>query len=145
MAPYSVEIRLGVTILSIGAVLVGVVLMISLWVSITTVNLLATGHINLAQGFFTAAVSSTRWYTITSWLLLVLGGIITGYAFLRCAFTCDVGRAKGGAIVSIIGFIVVLLSHLIPIIGAALAFTAIGLIVALAGFYKVEEGFLLMT
>lgn len=143
-APYSVEIRLGVIAFIIGSALVGVLLIISLWTSITIANLLASGNVNSALEFYKTTVSSVHWFAVTSWVVLALGGVITGYAFLRCAGICGVGQTKGGAVTSIIGFLIILFSIFLTSVTLAVVLRVIGLIVALVGFYKAAGGFFLV-
>mgnify|MGYP001770694157 CR=1 FL=1 len=143
-APRSVEIRLGAVTFVLGSLLVALTLMASLWTGIITADYLASGNTYAAQEFLTTTLPSINRFSVASWVVLVLGGIATGYAFLRCARACGVGQAKGGAVASIVGFLLVLLSLLLPSAFLAVALKVVGLIAALAGFYKARGGYLLM-
>ena len=124
--------------------MVGVTLMIALWSGILFGEILVSGNVYSAQEFLITTVSSTHWFTITSWVVLVLGGVITAYAFLMCAGICGVRQAKGGAVASIVGFLLILFSLFLTSVFLPVALKVIGLIVALAGFHKAGGGYLLM-
>ena len=141
---YSVEIRLGAVTFVLGSLLVALTLVASLWTAIITADYLASGDTYAAQEFLTTTLPSINRLSVASWVVLVLGGITTGYAFLRCAGTCGVGQAKGGAVASIVGFLLVLFSLLLPSAFLAVALKVVGLIAAFAGFYKARDGYLLM-
>lgn len=143
-APYSVEARLGAITFIIGSLMVGVTLMIALWGGILFGEILLSGNAYSAQEFLITMVSSTHWFTVTSWVVLVLGGVITAYAFLRCAGICGVSQAKGGAVASIVGFLLILFSLFLSSVILPVALKVIGLIVALVGFHKAGGGYLLM-